>query len=190
MFYTYFELGWHHLLDPNAYDHLLFLLALSCLYVFADWRALLILVTAFTIGHTITLGLAAANIIRANARWIEFLIPCTIAATAISNLFIRKYNFKGFNARYWLALAFGLIHGLGFANYLRSLLGRSESLLVPLLGFNVGLEVAQIVVVLIIVALGQLLQRLATMNRREWVMFISGGCLFAALLLMRNTWPA
>lgn len=177
------------MMDWKAMDHLLFIMALACIFTFNDWKAVIILVTAFTIGHSLTLALAALNIIKANSRWIEFLIPCTIVITAISNLFVRKYSFKGIGLRYYLALGFGLIHGLGFASTLSALLGKSQGIVVPLLGFNVGLEAGQLVAVLILLALGYLLQNILKMNRREWVMFLSGGALFSALIMVKQNWP-
>src|ERR1700712_4906221 len=132
MFLEYFKLGWHHIIHW---------VALSAIYTLKDWRQVLVLVTAFTIGHSITLALSVFNLIHVASKQIEFLIPCTIIATAIFNLFQKKFTPKGISVNYLLALFFGLIHGMGFANSLKSLLGRSHSIVVPLLGFNIGLEV-------------------------------------------------
>jgi hypothetical protein len=177
------------MMDWKAMDHLLFIMALSCIFTFNDWKTVIILVTAFTIGHSLTLALAALDIVKANSRWVEFLITCTIVATAISNLFLRKYSFKGIGLRYYLALGFGLIHGLGFASTLSALLGKSTGIVVPLLGFNLGLEAGQLVAVLVVLTLGYLLQRLLKLNRREWVMLVSGGALFSAMLMVKQNWP-
>src|SRR5262245_8163628 len=149
-FKLYFDLGKDHILDyANGYDHILFVLALCAVYVIGDWKRILILVTAFTVGHSITLALATLNIITVSAAWVEFLIPLTLFTTAISNRFRREEILAppAVQTNYLLALFFGLIHGLGFSNYLRSLLGRQESIVTPLFAFNVGLEFGQIIIV-------------------------------------------
>src|SRR5690606_17303442 len=128
-FWLYFDLGLNHILDTNGYDHILFVLALCSVYVPRDWRKILILVTAFTIGHSVTLALSSLKIVLINTSWIEFLIPVTIFITALVNLFKRRlpYQTQKVQVNYLFALFFGLIHGFGFSNYLRSLLGRSEN---------------------------------------------------------------
>ena len=143
MFPTYFQVGFEHITDPNGYDHMLFLLALCAAYAYTDWKKVLVLVTAFTVGHSVTLGLAVLNIIAANSDWIEFLIPLTIVATTAKNLLMKAERTALIT--YLMALVFGLIHGIGFSNYLRSLLG--DELLLPLFAFNVGIEVGQLLVV-------------------------------------------
>jgi hypothetical protein len=151
MFTTYFQLGFEHITDLNGYDHILFLIALCAAYRYTDWRSILILVTAFTVGHSITLALAVLNIIPVNAVWIEFLIPLTIFITALKNIVLQQRNqpiAATTKATYALALGFGLIHGMGFSNFLRSLLG--DELTFPLFAFNVGLEVGQLIIVAVI----------------------------------------
>src|SRR5688500_13402623 len=126
-FKLYFILGKDHILDyANGYDHILFVVALCTLYQLRDWKQVLILVTAFTLGHSITLALATLEIITVKAELIEFLIPLTIFITAASNIFKREDSFSGraMYINYFYAAFFGLIHGLGFSNYLRSILGR------------------------------------------------------------------
>ena len=115
----YFDLGWHHIMTWNALDHLLFVLALTAVYVIADWKQVLVLITAFTIGHSLTLALSVFDIIRINNNWVEFLIPCTIIITAGLNFLKKDFNPKSLRLNYFLALFFGLIHGLGFANAIR-----------------------------------------------------------------------
>lgn len=141
-------LGFHHIVDLNAADHLLFLLALGAIYRPRDWRAALLVVSAFTVGHSITLAAAALGWVTPPTRWIEFLIPVTIVATGVENLLRREHAVAGRAARLRpvLALVFGLVHGAGFATYLRSLLGNAAVL--PLLGFNLGVEVGQVVILL------------------------------------------
>lgn len=148
-FALYFQLGIEHILDILGYDHIMFVVALTAIYLLREWRRLLILVTAFTIGHSITLALATLRVVNFNSELIEFLIPVTIFITAISNLF-KKDSYRSsaqINTNYVYALFFGLIHGLGFSNYLRSLLGSDKTIVPQLLAFNLGLEVGQIIIV-------------------------------------------
>lgn len=181
MFTEYFKLGWHHIIDWQALDHILFVIALAAIYTIKDWRQVLILVTAFTIGHSITLALSAFNLIHVASKQIEFLIPCTIMATAIFNLFQHKFTPKGIRINYFLALFFGLIHGMGFANGLKSLLGPKQKVLLPLLGFNLGLEAGQIIVVGGILLTSVIAFNLIKINRRDWVVFLSGAAFSVAL---------
>src|SRR3954468_23770496 len=151
-FRLYFDLGRDHILDyKNGYDHILFVIALCALYLLRDWRRVLILVTAFTIGHSITLALSTLRIINVPVDLIEFLIPVTIFITAGSNIFKNEENLsdRALQINYFYAAFFGLIHGLGFSNYLRSILGRDKSIISQLLAFNLGLEFGQIIIVVI-----------------------------------------
>src|SRR5215470_8736353 len=167
----YFSLGWEHIIDKNALDHQLFILSLAAIYLLKDWKQVLVLVTAFTIGHSLTLALSVLNIIRMNSGVVEFLIACTIIVTAISNLFQKDFTKKSIRINYFLALFFGLIHGMGFASALRSMLSQGESLFWPLFGFNVGLEVGQIMVVMIVLLIAFLFVQILKVNRRDWVIF-------------------
>lgn len=169
MFSTYLQLGFEHITDINGYDHMLFLLALCAAYVYSDWKKILVLVTAFTLGHSITLALAVLNIIPVNGAWIEFLIPVTIVATAVKNLFAKQE--KAAITTYVMALGFGLIHGMGFSNYLRSLLG--DELLMPLFAFNVGLEVGQLIVVTIIFGLQYVVVNTISVKPKHWNVTVS-----------------
>lgn len=189
MFWDYFHIGWEHIINRNAWDHLLFIMALSAIYVFKDWKQVLILVTAFTIGHTVTLVLATFNIIRFSSTWIEFLIPVTIMITALLNTLMKKFTPKTVRLNYFLALAFGLIHGMGFANGLRSLLGKESDILIPLLGFNLGLEAGQLVAVLALLILAAIWQGVFKVSRRDWVLFLSGGAFMAALVMAMERLP-
>lgn len=189
-FNIYFTLGRQHIADLKGFDHILFITALCIRYQFSDWKQLLILVTAFTIGHTVTLALSALHFIHVSASWIEFLIPLTILVTAISNLFIKKFTFKTrFPVIYFFALFFGLIHGLGFSFYLQSLLGRSSHIVIPLLAFNLGLEAGQLIIVAMILAISLVCLNLIKINRREYVLFLSGGIIVAALQMMLPRLP-
>jgi len=189
-FGLYFSIGRQHIADLNGLDHILFVTALCVRYVFADWKKLLFLVTAFTIGHSITLALSVLNIIHLSTRWIEFLIPVTIIITAISNLFVKKFTYKEkYPAIYFMALFFGLIHGLGFSNYLKSLLGRGHTVVVQLLAFNIGLEVGQLLIVVAILILTFVCLNVLKINRREYILFLSGGIFGIALNMAMNRIP-
>jgi hypothetical protein len=191
-FEAYFRLGFSHITDFNGYDHILFIVALCIVYQFSDLRKVLILVTAFTVGHSLTLALATLNIVRFRSDVIEFLIPITIVITAVGNLFIkakissRQIEQKAPRLRYIIALIFGLIHGLGFSSYLRSLLGKEASMFQPLLAFNIGLEVGQLLIVLIVLSLAFFVQNVCKVSKRDWVLVISGVVIgFATTLIMQ-----
>lgn len=190
MFWDYFDIGWQHIINIGAWDHLLFIVALTSIYLFKDWKQVLILVTAFTIGHSVTLVLATFNLIQFSSAWIEFLIPVTIVFTAFSNIFQKKFTPRSVRFNYVLALFFGLIHGMGFANGLRSLLGQKGDVLVPLLGFNAGLEAGQLVVVFSVLIMAWISIRLFSVNRKDWVLFLSGGAFFAALVMALDRIPS
>jgi len=188
-FPLYFGLGRDHILDyVNGYDHILFVLALCAVYLVRDWKKILILVTAFTIGHSITLALATLNIISVKSELIEFLIPLTIFITAISNLFKNESAVDRGNIQinYFFALFFGLIHGMGFSNYLRAILGKSHEILTPLLAFNLGLEFGQIIVVTFFLAISYILVDWLRVSRRDWKMVLSSAISGIALILMKD----
>jgi hypothetical protein len=173
---------WSQLAGLTTSDHILFIIALTIRYQFADWKKVLILVTAFTIGHSITLALSVLNLVNYSVNWIEFLIPITILITAISNLFVKKFVFKTkFPPIYYMALFFGLIHGLGFSSYLKSMLGKDQGILTQLLAFNLGLELGQILIVLVILIISFLFVGLIKVNRREWLLFVSAAVFALAL---------
>lgn len=169
----YFGPGWEHIISGKALDHQLFIIALAAIYMLKDWKQVLILVTAFTIGHSLTLALSALDIIRFNSTWVEFLIPCTIIITAVSNLFQKNFTPKSIRINYFLALFFGLIHGMAFSNYIRFSMVDGQSLAWGLFGFNVGLEAGQLIVVLAILLLSQLVVAQLKVNRRIWVATLS-----------------
>ncbi|MEO6612938.1 MAG: HupE/UreJ family protein [Chitinophagaceae bacterium] len=186
----YFSLGWHHIISKNALDHLLFIAALAAIYLVKDWKQVLVLVTAFTIGHSLTLALSVYNIIKINSSLVEILIPLTIIITALSNLFQKKFTPKTIRINYLLALFFGLIHGLGFANYIRFMVeGSDQSVGWSLFGFNVGLEVGQIVVVTLVLLLSYLVVTICKVNRRDWVIFLSAGVFALALKMVLERLP-
>jgi HupE / UreJ protein len=183
-FGLYFGLGWEHIISQDALDHQLFIAALGAIYLLKEWKQVLVLVTAFTIGHSLTLALSVLDIVRFPSAWVEFLIPVTILITAVANLFQKKFTPRSIRINYFLALFFGLIHGMGFANSIRGMMSKGEGLGWSLFGFNLGLEAGQIVVVLIILLLAQLVINLLRVNRREWVIFLSAGVFSLALKMV------
>lgn len=188
-FSFYFRFGWNHIISVDALDHQLFILALAAIYVVRDWKQVLVLVTAFTIGHSLTLYLSVQELVTISSRWVEFLIPCTIIITAITNLFQRKFTARTIRINYFLALFFGLIHGLGFATNIRMALASDQNLGWSLFGFNIGLEVGQIVVVTIILGLSYFILNILKANRREWVIFASACAFSVAMLTVMERWP-
>ncbi|WP_264899633.1 HupE/UreJ family protein [Sediminibacterium sp. TEGAF015] len=183
-FGLFFQMGYEHIADLKGIDHILFVTALCIRYQFADWKKLLWLVTAFTLGHSITLALSVFNILNYSVNWIEFLIPVTIVITAVSNVFVKKFVYKAkFPLIYFFAAFFGLIHGLGFSNYLKSLLSKEGNIVPELLAFNLGLEAGQLAIVLSILFISLIFVQLFKINRREYLLYISGG-IFAIALQM------
>jgi hypothetical protein len=190
-FNLYFRLGTEHILTWEAMDHILFVAALCLRYQIGDWRKVVVLVTAFTIGHSLTLALSALHLVHINARLIEFLIPLTIVATACNNLFQRAGQVEHPSRLpliYFFALFFGLIHGLAFASTFLSLEGR-EGLLLHLFAFNLGIEIAQLLVVAIILTISFIFVRLIRLKRIWWVWGVSTLVLIASLKMAVDRWP-
>ena len=188
-FSLYFSTGWFHIVSANALDHILFIVALSAIYLIGNCKQVLVLVTAFTIGHSLTLALSVYDIIRVKDKWVEFLIPCTIIATAGFNFFVKDFSRRSLRLNYFLALFFGLIHGMGFANSIRFMLAKDQQLWLPLLSFNLGLEAGQIALVLTILLSGFLLVNKFKLKRSWWVMSLSGSCLLIAIQMAVERFP-
>ena len=180
-FLFYLQLGWEHIISSDALDHQLFILALVAIFSFKDLKKVLILVTAFTIGHSVTLALSAFDIIRFPSNWIEFLIPCTIVFTALDNLIFSKNVEKLIKLNYFFALFFGLIHGMGFANSVRMMLAQKQSITIPLFGFNVGLEIGQIALVIIVLSIFYLLSTFLKLQKKHWILLVSAPILVVSL---------
>ena len=184
-FGIYFALGLEHILDLSGYDHILFVIALCCTYFIKDWRKVIVLVTAFTVGHSLTLALSVFDLIRVDAALIEFLIPVTIVITAFSNVAKRRRRRTGTDwLTYGYALFFGLIHGLGFSNYLRSLLGKESSIAAPLFAFNVGLELGQLVIVFFVLLVSFVATGIFAVTRRDWTFFLSAAVFGIAFVMV------
>ncbi len=172
-FLFYLQLGWEHIISKDALDHQLFILALIAIFSFRDWKKVLILVTAFTIGHSLTLVLSALDVFRFPSDWVEFLIPCTIVFTALDNIIFSKNEKKLIQLNYYLALLFGLIHGMGFANSVRMMLASEQDITLPLFGFNVGLELGQIIVVAIALFIHYIFSAVLKLSNKIWIYIIS-----------------
>ena len=195
-FLTYLRLGVDHIADLSGYDHILFVAALAAVYTLAEWRRLVWLVTAFTVGHSVTLALATLDLVRANARLVETLIPVTIVLASLVNIAEWRSRGRWHDGRterpaetlrygkYALALAFGLIHGLGFSTFLRAILGDEESIALPLLAFNIGLELGQLLIVAAVLVIATFMVRVIGLARRDWVMVLSGATAGIALTMI------
>ena len=175
-FWIYFQIGLKHVLDIHAYDHVLFLIALAVPFSFKDWKQIVMLVSMFTIGHTLALLLSIFGIIAIKVNAVEFLIPITILITALFNLFTAGKSNKKESASlvFFITLFFGIIHGLGFSNYFKSILGGSpDSKLIALGEFALGIEAAQIVVVFVVLVLSYIVQTVFRFSKRDWTLVMS-----------------
>lgn len=189
-FSLYFELGWQHILNWKGYDHILFVMVLCGAYTLTDWKRVLLLVTAFTIGHSITLALSVLKVITVKTDLIEFLIPVTILVTAASNILGGKSSRpRGVQLKYILALFFGLIHGMGFSNYLNSLLGKSTNIVAELFAFNIGLEFGQIIIVTGILLISFILINIFKVKKWNWNFFLSSAIFGISFIMAAERWP-
>ena len=175
-FWLYFNVGLKHVLDWNGYDHVLFLIALTIPYAFKDWKRVVILVSLFTLGHTVALILSVYEVIIIKAHLVEFLIPITILITALFGLFTAGKSNKNESITFvaFITLFFGIIHGLGFSNYFKSILpGTNSEKLMPLLEFALGIELAQLIVVLFVLILSYIVQTFFRFSKRDWILVMS-----------------
>jgi len=186
-FILYGTLGLNHVLDLSAYDHLLFLIVLAVIFKFSQWKKVLWMITFFTLGHTITLGLASYGVLNIRLDIVEFLIPITILITGIFNIRNTNKNFEGKEkTTLFFALIFGLIHGLGFSNYFRLMIGKEDDKLFPLLEFALGIEAAQIMIVFGILIIGTWLQNICKVSRRDWIVITSAIVIWEVLPMIYN----
>jgi hypothetical protein len=169
------QYGINHVLDINGYDHVLFLTVLTVPYLFNDWKRVLLLVTTFTVGHTLSLVLAAYGVVKVNASLVEFLIPVTILIVALYNVFTsgKKSKNQKVGMLFFSTLFFGLVHGLGFAREFLMFAGSTENKLILLLEFALGIEIAQIIIVIVVLILGWIGQTIFRFSRRDWIMVMS-----------------
>ena len=188
-FLLYLKLGLTHVLDWQAYDHILFLIVLVAAYNFSNWKRIFILVSLFTIGHTASLLLANYSVVTVSSKWIEFLIPVTILVAAIYNLFTSgKINrSEKVGLFYVITVFFGLIHGFGFATYYKMITGGNDIL--PLFEFALGIEFAQLIIVAIVLISSFIFQSIFRFNKRDWVLVVSSIVIGVVIPMLQNNWP-
>lgn len=175
VFSLYFNLGIEHILDLEGFDHMLFIITLCAVYFWKDWKNVLILVTAFTIGHSVTLALSALDIFRLPTALVEALIPITIFLTALYNIWtVDRERNSWLQLNYFLAMIFGFIHGMGFSNFFRGLHPDTSNIVTELFAFNIGIEVGQVFIVLCFMALYAILDYVAQIRQRDWTLVWSG----------------
>lgn len=174
-FWLYIKLGFYHVLDWQAYDHILFLIVLAVGYTFDNWRRILLLVTLFTLGHTLSLFLAAYGVVSVNSKLVEFLIPVTILIASLFNVFTAKNTSKDSKAGilYGVTIFFGLIHGLGFSSYFKVISSNVTTKILPLIEFSLGVEIAQVVIVLLVLIVSFVFQTFFRFSKRDWILIVS-----------------
>ena len=182
-FQFYLKLGFNHIANFNGYDHILFLVVLCAVYQLKQWKKILILVTAFTIGHSITLFLISLDIFSIPSRYVKLLIPITIMITSLHNIRnIEKIKYSNMSKNYFLALFFGLIHGMDFSNYFKALIMSPNEIIIPLFGFNVGLEIGQFLIVFFIVLISYVFLIFLKVKYYSWNLFVSGAAFGISLI--------
>jgi HupE / UreJ protein len=189
-FWIYYQIGLRHVLDINAYDHVLFLIAMTVPFAFKDWKKVLLLVTIFTIGHTIALILSVFGVIIIKVNLVEFMIPITIFFTAIYNLFTSGKSSKNNTISIvgFVTLFFGIIHGLGFSNYFKTILsGSPQSKILPLSEFALGIESAQLIVVLVVLIISYLVQTVFRFSKRDFTLVMSAFVIGVVIPLIFNS---
>lgn len=191
-FWLYFRLGLEHVLDWNAYDHILFLIVLVASYSFHAWKRVFWLVTIFTLGHTLSLFLSVYEIVLVDTAWVEFLIPITILVTAVFNMVNakKKESKNNISILYLTTAFFGIIHGLGFSTYFKMIASGTESIFLPLLEFALGIETAQIIVVLCVMIIGFILQNMLRVKRRDWILVVSAVVIGVILPILKENYLA
>ena len=182
-FQFYLKLGFNHIANFNGYDHILFLVVLCAVYQLKQWKKIIILVTAFTIGHSITLFLVSFDIFSIPSRYVKLLIPITIMITSLHNIrSIKKIKISNMSKNYFLALFFGLIHGMDFSNYFKALIMSPEEIIIPLLAFNIGLEIGQFLIVFVIVLISYVFLSVLKVKYYSWNLFVSGAAFGVSLI--------
>ena len=191
-FWLYFKLGLDHVLDWQAYDHVLFLIVLVASYGFTTWKRVLWLVTLFTLGHTLALFLSVYEIVKVASDYVEFLIPVTILATAIFDIATagKKVRNTNYNVLYFTTVFFGLIHGLGFSSYFKMIAAGAEGKFLPLVEFALGIEAAQIIVVLAVMIIGFLFQNVLNVSKRDWILVTASIVIGVILPILQKTYLA
>jgi hypothetical protein len=173
-FLKFFELGLYHILNFDGYDHILFVMIISIPFIFKDWKHLLIFISLFTLGHSISLLLGVYDIVNLNVNVTEWLIPVTIFFTALYNVFTAgKSNYRHSYLLYAVILFFGLVHGLGFSNAFKLLVSTKESTFMSIIEFAVGVEIGQLIIVTCVLIFNFIFQNIFRFSRRDWVLVIS-----------------
>ncbi|WP_299153015.1 HupE/UreJ family protein [uncultured Christiangramia sp.] len=191
-FWVYFELGLDHVLDWQAYDHVLFIVVLVASYSFTTWKRVLGLVTLFTVGHTLALFLSVYKILKVDPNYVEFLIPVTILATAIFDIATagKKVRNTNYNLLYFTTAFFGLVHGLGFSSYFKMIASGTSNKFWPLVEFALGIEAAQILVVLAVMIIGFVCQNLLKVSKRDWIIVTASIVIGVILPILQETYLA
>ncbi len=188
-FIFYFKIGWFHIMSLDATDHLFFIAVLAIIYAVADWQKVLVLVTAFTVGHALTLFMSVLNLINVKSEVVEFFIPCTILITAMMNLFLHRKQEVSHSIQYAIALGFGLIHGLGYANYIRMILSSDQQLVWGLFSFNIGLEAGQLVVVSLVLIMVWMASKAHANAHKHLIRLLSLAVLCFSILMVIERFP-
>ena len=190
-FWFYFKLGMEHVLDWRAYDHVLFLIVLTVPYAFKDWQRVLLLVSLFTFGHSLSLILSVYGVVRVDSGLVEFLIPITIFVAAIYNVFTagKGANKDKLGLLLITALFFGLVHGLGFSSFFKSLTAHLDGKMLPLVEFALGIEAAQIIIVLLVLIVSFIFQMLFRFSRRDWIMVVSAIVIGMVIPMLISSYP-
>lgn len=186
-FWFYLKEGLFHVLDWNAYDHILFLIVLTVPYALNSWKKLLSLVSIFTLGHTIALGLSAYEVVKIDTGLIELLIPITILVTALYNIITVGKSKRAEKMGVYLAvtLFFGFIHGFGFSTYFKMMTAGASSKLLPLLEYTLGIEAAQLTIVIAVLIVSFIVQSIFRFSRRDWILVSSGIVIGFVIPLLR-----
>ncbi|GGE25591.1 HupE/UreJ family protein [Psychroflexus planctonicus] len=189
-FWLYFKLGLTHVLDANAYDHILYLTALVAAYTFSSWKRVFYLVSIFTIGHMLSLALAAYKLVQVDISIVEFLIPVSIIIAAVYNLISAKKNIESqkVNLLYFVTLFFGLVHGFGFSTYFKMISESADNMTLLLVEFALGIEVAQLIVVSVVLILGFIFQNIFNFAKRDWILVISSIIIGLSIPILRDNW--
>lgn len=190
-FWFYIKMGLDHVLDLSAYDHILFLAALAIPFMFKDWKKVLLLATVFTIAHCLSLALSAFDVLTVNVGLIEFLIPVTIALTALYNLWTVKKDDGGLNFKVHMISTtfFGLVHGFGFSNFFKMMMADEENKIAPLFGFATGIELSQVLILIFALLMAFVCRTLIGLKKRYFMLGASIIVLLITIPMLVNTFP-
>lgn len=175
-FLLFFKQGLSHILDIDGIDHILFILAITVFFNRTHWKKLALLVTAFTLGHSITLVLSMYDVISLKRDMVEQLIPITIIITCANNFFkVYKPTKVNYKVLYTMVLVFGCVHGLAFSNFLKMAFFEDDNLLASLAGFNIGIELGQLLIVCVFLAATELALRVFKKIKHDHIIIACSG---------------